>query len=36
VNGQTLQAGDAAALENEAKVELTGDAAAQVLLFDLN
>jgi redox-sensitive bicupin YhaK (pirin superfamily) len=36
VNGQSLQAGDAAALENEAKVELTGDAAAQVLLFDLN
>jgi redox-sensitive bicupin YhaK (pirin superfamily) len=36
VNGQTLQAGDAAALENEAKVELTGNAAAQVLLFDLN
>ena len=36
VNGQSLQAGDAVALENEAKVELTGDTATQVLLFDLN
>jgi quercetin 2,3-dioxygenase len=36
VNGQLLQAGDAASLENEARVELIGEASAQVLLFDLN
>lgn len=36
VNGQALNAGDAAALVEETKVELAGRSAAQVLLFDLN
>jgi redox-sensitive bicupin YhaK (pirin superfamily) len=36
VNGQTLKAGDAAAIENETRVEMSGDPAAQVLVFDLN
>lgn len=36
VNGQTLRAGDAAALENEAKIEVAGETSTQVLLFDLN
>ena len=36
VNGQSLQAGDAVALENETNIDVTGEATAQVLLFDLN
>lgn len=36
VNGHQLHAGDAAALENETQVEISGDTPAQVLLFDLN
>jgi redox-sensitive bicupin YhaK (pirin superfamily) len=36
VNGQSLQAGDAVALEGEGNVELSGEAPAQVLVFDLN
>jgi redox-sensitive bicupin YhaK (pirin superfamily) len=36
VNGQSLQAGDAVALENETSIDVTGEATAQVLLFDLN
>jgi len=36
VNGQPLQAGDAVAFTDEARVELSGDDSAQVLLFDLN
>jgi hypothetical protein len=36
VNGQSLQAGDAVALEDERTVELAGESSAQVLLFDLN
>lgn len=36
VNEQSLQAGDAVALEGEANVELSGEAPAQVLVFDLN
>ena len=35
-NGQTLKAGDAAALSDETNLELTGAKPAQVLLFDLN
>jgi redox-sensitive bicupin YhaK (pirin superfamily) len=35
VNGQRLRAGDAAKLENEARVELSGATAAEVLVFDL-
>jgi quercetin 2,3-dioxygenase len=37
VNGETLRAGDALGLSNEAEVELTGGAAkGQALIFDLN
>ena len=36
LNGQTLKGGDAAALSNEGKLELTGTKPSQVLLFDLN
>jgi redox-sensitive bicupin YhaK (pirin superfamily) len=36
LNGQPLQAGDGAAIENETTVTLGGENAAQVLLFDLN
>jgi redox-sensitive bicupin YhaK (pirin superfamily) len=36
LNGQTLAAGDSAALSDESKVELVGKGEAQVLLFDLN
>src|SRR5262245_32777050 len=36
VNGQTLQTGDAAAVTDERKIELTAGAPSQVLLFDLN
>ena len=36
VNGQTLTAGDGAALSDEQAVEITGRASAQVLVFDLN
>jgi hypothetical protein len=36
VNGQALNAGDAVALADETRVELSGGPAAQVLLFDLN
>jgi redox-sensitive bicupin YhaK (pirin superfamily) len=37
VNGETLRAGDAVALSNEAAVELSGGAStSQVLIFDLN
>lgn len=35
VNGHTLAAGDAAALSEEAQVEITGQADAEVLVFDL-
>jgi hypothetical protein len=35
VNGQRLSAGDAAKLEGEASVELSGGKAAEVLVFDL-
>ena len=35
VNGQSLQAGDAVALENETTIDVTGEATAQVLLFEL-
>ncbi len=35
VNGQTLQAGDGAAITDEAKVEISGAPEAEVLLFDL-
>jgi redox-sensitive bicupin YhaK (pirin superfamily) len=35
VNGERLSAGDAAKLENEARVELSGGKAAEVLVFDL-
>jgi redox-sensitive bicupin YhaK (pirin superfamily) len=35
VNGEKLVAGDAVAVENEAEVTVTGDAAGEVLLFDL-
>ncbi len=36
VNGQALKAGDAAAIENESEVSLTGLEGAEVLLFDLS
>ena len=36
VNGQTLTAGDGAALSDEPAVEITGRSPAQVLVFDLN
>jgi redox-sensitive bicupin YhaK (pirin superfamily) len=36
LNGKTLLGGDAAAIENEANIELVGVKPAQVLLFDLN
>jgi redox-sensitive bicupin YhaK (pirin superfamily) len=36
LNGQTLRAGDGAALSEETALTLTANAAAQVLLFDLN
>jgi len=36
VNGQVLKAGDAAALSEEARVELAAKQPSQVLLFDLN
>lgn len=36
VNGETLRAGDAAALSDEAAVELAGVKNAQALIFDLN
>jgi len=36
LNGQTLVAGDGAAVSTESKLEFTGQKAAQVLLFDLN
>ena len=35
VNGHALKAGDALAIENEPKIELTGIDAGEVLLFDL-
>jgi len=35
VNGQTLEAGDGAAVEKEAAVELQGRTEAEILLFDL-
>jgi len=36
VNGQLLKAGDAAALENEGQIGLSGATSTQVLMFDLN
>jgi quercetin 2,3-dioxygenase len=36
VNGQTLKAGDAAALSGEPHIDLTGVGDAKVLIFDLN
>jgi redox-sensitive bicupin YhaK (pirin superfamily) len=36
VNGQPLATGDGAALSNEARVELTSGAGAEVLVFDLS
>jgi redox-sensitive bicupin YhaK (pirin superfamily) len=36
LNGQTLKEGDAAALSDELRVELSADQPAQVLVFDLN
>jgi redox-sensitive bicupin YhaK (pirin superfamily) len=36
LNGQTLAAGDGAAISDEPKLELAGMGSAQVLLFDLN
>jgi redox-sensitive bicupin YhaK (pirin superfamily) len=36
LNGQTLRAGDAAALSDELRLELKGNKPSQVLLFDLN
>jgi redox-sensitive bicupin YhaK (pirin superfamily) len=35
LNGQRLEAGDGATIENEAEIRLTGGKAAEVLLFDL-
>jgi redox-sensitive bicupin YhaK (pirin superfamily) len=35
VNGEALRAGDAAAVSNEAQVEIAGTEAAELLLFDL-
>ena len=36
VNGKTLVTGDAAALSDETKVQLSANKPSQVLLFDLN
>jgi redox-sensitive bicupin YhaK (pirin superfamily) len=36
LNGQTLRTGDAAAISEEKKIELTANRPSQVLLFDLN
>ena len=36
VNGETLKAGDAAALSSESSIKLAGGKQSQVLLFDLN
>ena len=36
VNGQRLEAGDAAALSGDDVLKITGETPAQVLLFDLN
>jgi hypothetical protein len=36
LNGKTLAAGDAAAINHEATLELTANKSSQVLLFDLN
>jgi len=36
LNGKALKGGDAAAVSDETKLELTGKGNAQVLLFDLN
>ena len=36
LNGETLQAGDAAAVSDESRLELKGTKPSQVLLFDLN
>jgi redox-sensitive bicupin YhaK (pirin superfamily) len=36
VNGDTLRAGDAAALSNETQIELAGVSKSQALIFDLN
>jgi len=36
LNGKTLKDGDAAAVSDETRLELTGKGSAQVLLFDLN
>jgi redox-sensitive bicupin YhaK (pirin superfamily) len=36
LNGQTLSGGDAAAISDEASLEIAGAKDAQVLLFDLN
>ena len=36
LNGQTLSGGDAAAVSDESALSLTGNKAAQVLIFDLN
>jgi hypothetical protein len=35
VNGQSLKAGDAVAIENEEKVSVVGVETGEVLLFDL-
>ena len=35
VNGQTLKAGDGAAVKDEAKIEISGSPSGEVLLFDL-
>jgi redox-sensitive bicupin YhaK (pirin superfamily) len=36
VNGETLKAGDAIALTEEAQIELAGVKSTQALIFDLN
>ena len=36
LNGQTLVGGDAVAVSSESKLDLRGNKASQVLLFDLN
>jgi redox-sensitive bicupin YhaK (pirin superfamily) len=36
VNGEILKAGDAAAIDNAGKIEISGGEKAEVLLFDLN
>ena len=36
LNGDTLKAGDAAALSDESRVQLVAAKPSQVLLFDLN